>query len=77
MNSLVDEVDCLRFELVGAVQVGQDEDLGGVLHRQTGAQGVLTHNLQSLQSILSQTGDNKRKLVIYRVSTQCRPCDRM
>lgn len=56
VNSLVDEVDRLRFQLVGAVQVGQDEDLGGVFHRQTSAQSVLTHDLQSLQSILKESG---------------------
>lgn len=57
-NLLVDEVDGLRFELVGAVQVGQDEDLGGVFHGQAGTQRVLAHDLQSLQSILEkkQTG---------------------
>lgn len=54
-NLLVDEVDGLRFELVGAVQVGQDEDLGGVFHRQAGAQRVLTHDLQSFQSVLEKT----------------------
>lgn len=51
-NLLVDEVDSLRFELVGAVQVGQNEDLGGIFHRQAGTQRVLTHDLQSLQSVL-------------------------
>lgn len=53
-NLLVDEVDGLRFELVGAVQVGQDEDLSGVFHRQAGTQRVLTHDLQSLQSVLEK-----------------------
>lgn len=54
-NVLVDEVDGLRFELVGAVQVGQDEDLGCVLHGQAGTQCVLAHDLQSLQSVLEKT----------------------
>lgn len=51
-NSLVDEVHSLRFELVGAVQVGEDEDLCGVLHGQARAQRVLAHHLQPLQSVL-------------------------
>lgn len=54
-NSLVDEVHSLRLELVGAVQVGEDEDLCGVLHTQTRAQSVLAHHLQPLQSILPMT----------------------
>lgn len=54
-NSLVDEVHSLRLELVGAVQVGEDEDLCGVLHTQARAQSVLAHHLQSLQSILPMT----------------------
>lgn len=54
-NSLVNEVDCLSFELVGAVQVGQDEDLGCVLHRQVAAQRVLAHHLQALQRVLQNT----------------------
>lgn len=54
MNSLVDEVNSLRFELVGTVQVSQDEDLGSVFHRQAGAESVLAHDLQSLQSILKE-----------------------
>lgn len=57
VNSLVDEVDGLGFELVGTVQVGQNENLCGVFHRQAGTQGVLTHDLQSLQSILKQRRD--------------------
>lgn len=52
-NSLVDEVHSLRFELVGTVQVGEDEDLCGILRRQTCAQSVLAHHLQPLQSILA------------------------
>lgn len=59
MNSLVDEVDRLRFELVGAVQVGQDEDLGGVLHGQAGAQRVFAHDLESLQSVLKEDRDTE------------------
>lgn len=51
-NLLVNEVDGLRFELVGAVQVSEDQDLSSVFHRQASAQRVLTHDLQSLQSIL-------------------------
>lgn len=54
-NSLVDEVHGLRLELVGAVQVGEDEDLCGVLHAQARAQSVLAHHLQPLQSILLTT----------------------
>lgn len=54
LNLLVDEVNSLRFELVGAVQVSQDEDLGSVFHRQAGAESVLAHDLQSLQSILKE-----------------------
>ncbi len=53
-NSLVDEVHSLRLELVGAVQVSEDEDVCGVLHAQTCAQSILAHHLQSLQSILTE-----------------------
>lgn len=60
-NSLVDEVHGLRLELVGTVQVGQDEDLSSVLHRQTGTERILTHDLQSLQCILKpeRNGDGE------------------
>lgn len=54
VNSLVDEVHGLRFQLVGAVQVGQDEDLGGIFHGQTGTQRVFTHDLQPLQGVLNE-----------------------
>lgn len=54
-NSLVDEVHGLRLELVGAVQVGEDEDLCSVLHTQTRAQSVLAHHLQPFQRILPTT----------------------
>lgn len=55
-NSLVDEVHGLSLELVGAVQIGEDEDLCGVLHAKTRAQSILAHHLQPLQSILPVTG---------------------
>lgn len=62
-NSLIDEVHGLRFQLVGTVQVSQDENLSSVFHRQAGAQGILTHDLQSLQSILkTQEQHNVRAL---------------
>lgn len=54
LNSLVDEVDCLGFQLVGAMQIGEDEDVGGVLHGQTGAERVLTHDFKSLQGVLQE-----------------------
>lgn len=66
MDSLVDEVDGLRFELVGAVQVSQDEDLSSIFHRQTGAQSILAHDLQSLQGILLERGATRS---IYFQST--------
>ncbi len=65
VNSLVDEVDGLCFELVGAVQVGQDEDLSSVFHGQTGAQRVLAHDLQSLQSILKERGEAGSTLSVF------------
>lgn len=34
-HSLVDKVDSLGFELIGTVQVSQNQDLGSVLHGQT------------------------------------------
>lgn len=60
-NSLVDEVHGLRLELVGAVQVGEDEDLCGVLHAQAHAQSVLAHHLQPLQSVLPVTGRERER----------------
>lgn len=54
-NSLGDEVYSLRLQLVGAVQVGEDEDLCGVLHAQTCPQGVLARHLKPFQSILPVT----------------------
>ena len=65
VNSLVDEVHGLCFELVGAVQVGQDEDLSRVFHRQAGAQSVLAHDLQSLQSILAEGGEKVNTLPFF------------
>lgn len=72
-NLLVDEVDGLRFELVGAVQVSQDEDLGGIFHRQAGTQRVLTHDLQSLQSVLGKTDGAKHQhpQVFHVVVAKC------
>lgn len=67
VNSLVNEVDGLRFELVGTVQVGQDEDLGSVFHRQTGAQRVLAHDLQSLQSVLKEREHNTSVFISIHV----------
>ena len=58
-DSLVDEVEGVRLELLDAVQVGEDEDLGGVLHRQICAQSILTHHLQPVQSILPTTGEQE------------------
>lgn len=60
LNSLVDEVDCLGFQLVGAMQIGEDEDVGGVLHGQTGAERVLTHDFKSLQGVLEERRARKR-----------------
>lgn len=67
VDSLVDEVDGLRFELVGTVQVSQNEDLCSVFHRQTGAQCVLAHDLQSLQSVLKEKGRNMFVLISIHV----------
>lgn len=57
MNSLVDEVNSLCFELIGAVQVSQDKDFSSIFHRQAGAQSILTHDFQSFQSILKDKQD--------------------
>lgn len=53
-NSLVDEVHGPRLELLGGAQAGEDEDLRGVLR--SGAQSVLAHQLQPLQSVLPVAG---------------------
>jgi len=42
----------MRAQLVSAVQVGEDEDLGHVLHGKTTTQRLLTHHLQPIESIL-------------------------
>lgn len=36
------------------MQIGEDEDVGGVLHGQTGAERVLTHDFKSLQGVLKE-----------------------
>lgn len=55
-NSLVDEIHCLSFQLICAVEVSQDENFCGVLHGEVTAEGILTHDLQTLQGILENTG---------------------
>lgn len=41
----IDKIDGLSFELLGAVQVGEDERVGYVLHTQAAAQRLLAHHL--------------------------------
>lgn len=50
--SLVDEIHCLSFQLIRAVEVSQDENFCSILHGEVTAEGILTHDLQTLQGIL-------------------------
>lgn len=65
VNSLVDEVDGLGFELVGTVQVSQNKNLSSIFHRQTGTQRIFTHDLQSLQSILKKGGQHQCTVPVF------------
>jgi len=51
----IDKVDCVTFELVGAVQVGKYENVGCSVDRQRWTQRFFTHRFQSLQHILQHT----------------------
>ena len=53
----VDEVDGLSFELIGGVEIGQNENFGRILRRQVGAEGLLAHDFESLESILVGGGE--------------------
>ena len=47
----VDKVDGLSFELVGRMEIGEDEDFGRVFRRQVGAQSFLAHHFESFQGV--------------------------
>lgn len=48
----VDEVNGVGFQLVGTVQISQDQDFADIVYGQVGTQGLLTHYLQPFQGIL-------------------------
>lgn len=50
--SRVDKFDGLRLELVGRVEVSQDEDISGVLCTQVDTESLLAHHLQPFQRVL-------------------------
>ena len=51
-----DEVECVGFELFGAVDIGETEDVAGDLHGEVLHQLLLAHRLQPLQLVLQEKG---------------------
>lgn len=53
-NLRVDEVDRLRFQLVGAVKICKYQRLGCCFHRKIHTQRFFTHHFELLKSVLSK-----------------------
>ena len=50
------KIDGLSFELVGGVEIGQNQNFGRVLRRQICAKRLFAHDFESLQGVLVCSG---------------------
>lgn len=56
-DSRVDKLYRLRLQLVGAMQIGQNQRLGGRVDRQADAERLLAHHFQLLEGVLRTSGN--------------------